>query len=251
MVVVLLSMKATDWEFTNRALVFGLIFAISFPLYSLDHQNSAGAFGNWLGPRIGADPDHTARFLFAFAALLLVTAALLRTWTSAYLEAGVVYASTVKTEDLVADGPYRHTRNPLYLANILMAIGMGALMSRIGFVVAVLLMVVFSYRLTLREETELRCNQGERYERYANAVPRLWPSLLPRTVSAGRQPNWRDGFKAESWYWGFAASSIAFAITLNLKVFFAIFGASIVVFWASSAILRKKSKGDAQGSMPR
>jgi len=130
MVVVLLSMKATDWEFTNRALVFGLIFAGSFPLYSLDRQNSVAALASWLAPRIGADPDHTARFLFAFAALLLVMAALLRTWASAYLEAGVVYASTVKTEDLVADGPYRHTRNPLYFANILMAIGMGALMSR-------------------------------------------------------------------------------------------------------------------------
>ena len=182
MVVVLLSMKATDWEFTNRALVFGLIFAVSFPLYSLDRQNSVVALASWLAPRIGADPDHTARFLFAFAALLLVMAALLRTWASAYLEAGVVYASTVKTEDLVADGPYRHTRNPLYLANILLAIGMGALMSRIGFVVAVLLMVVFSYRLILREETELRSNQGERYERYATAVPSLAFALTKNSL---------------------------------------------------------------------
>jgi len=88
----------------------------------------------------------------------------------------------VKTEDLVADGPYRHTRNPLYLANILLAIGMGALMSRIGFVVAVLLMVVFSYRLILREETELRSNQGERYERYATAVPSLAFALTKNSL---------------------------------------------------------------------
>ena len=236
-------MKATDWEFKNRALVFGLIFAVSFPLYSLDHQNSTTAFASWLGRRVGGDADFAARCLFAFAALLLVSAALVRTWASAYLEASVVYASELKTEVLVADGPYRHTRNPLYFANILMAVGMGALMSRAGFCVAAFLMVLFSYRLILREETELRVNQGERYERYARAVPRLWPSLLPRTVSAGRQPNWRDGFKAESWYWGLAASSIAFAVTLNLKVFFAIFAASIVLFWASAAVLRKKSAG--------
>ena len=236
-------MKATDWEFKNRALVFGLIFAVSFPLYSLDHQNSTTAFASWLGRRVGGDADFAARCLFAFAALLLVSAALIRTWASAYLEARVVYASELKTEVLVADGPYRHTRNPLYFANILMAVGMGALMSRAGFCVAAFLMVLFSYRLILREETELRANQGERYERYARAVPRLWPSLFPRTVSAGRQPNWRDGFKAESWYWGLAASSIAFAVTLNLKVFFAIFAASIVLFWASSAVQREKSAG--------
>ena len=238
-------MRATDWEFKNRALVFGLIFAVSFPLYSLDHQNSATAFANWLGPRGGADPDFIARFLFAVAALLLVVAAFIRTWASAYLEASVVYASELKAEALVADGPYRHTRNPLYLANVMMAVGMGALMSRAGFCVAVLLMVVFSYRLILREESELRVNQGERYERFANAVPRLWPSLLPRTVSAGRQPKWWGGFKAESWYWGLALSSIAFAVTLNLKVFLAIFAASIMLFWASSAVLRKKSDGQA------
>ena len=237
-------MRATDWEFKNRALVFGLIFAVSFPLYSLDRQNLTAALGDWLASRIGGDPDHIARFLFALAALLLLLAAFIRTWASAYLEAEVVYASNLKTETLVADGPYRHTRNPLYFANILMAIGMGALMSRSGFFVAIILMLLFSYRLIVREECELSANQGEKYERYANAVPRLWPSLLARTASAGRHPSWKDGFKSESWYWGLAASSVAFAITLNLKVFFAIFAASIALFWGSSAVLRKKSERD-------
>ncbi|HEX2715284.1 MAG TPA: isoprenylcysteine carboxylmethyltransferase family protein, partial [Candidatus Acidoferrales bacterium] len=79
------------------------------------------------------DPDPLARLLFAFAAFLLVVAALIRTWASSYLHAGVVYAAEVKTESLVADGPYRRVRNPLYFANVLMAIGMGALMSRAGF----------------------------------------------------------------------------------------------------------------------
>jgi hypothetical protein len=124
-----------------------------------------------------------------------------------------------------------------------MAIGRGALMSRTGFFVAVVLMVVFSYRLILREEAQLQGSQGELYHDYAKSVPRLWPSLSSRTASAGPRPSWKDGFKAESWYWGFAASNIAFAITPNLKVFFAIFAASIVLFWASSAILRRKSTG--------
>jgi protein-S-isoprenylcysteine O-methyltransferase Ste14 len=221
---------------------------ISFPLYSFDHQNSAAAFANWLGARIRADPDLVARYLFAFAALLLVIAALVRTWASAYLHAGVVYASEVKTESLVADGPYRHMRNPLYFANIPMAIGTGALMSRTGFFVAVVAMVVFDYRLILREEAELRATQGEQYDRYTKAVPRLWPSLLPKIVSAGRKPNRIEGFKAESWCWGFAAAVIAFAITLKVAAFYVILGASVVLFWASSAVLRKKS--GAQTSRP-
>jgi uncharacterized membrane protein YedE/YeeE len=61
-------MKATNWEFTNGALLFGLIFAFSFPLYFLDHQNSTAALASWLGSRLQRDPDLVARLLFAFAA---------------------------------------------------------------------------------------------------------------------------------------------------------------------------------------
>jgi protein-S-isoprenylcysteine O-methyltransferase Ste14 len=243
-----LSMKATNWEFTNRALVFGLIFAFTFPLYSLDHQNSTAALANWLGPRLRMDADLVARLLFAFAAFLLAMAALIRTWASSYLHAKVVYAAEVKTDLLVADGPYRRVRNPLYFANVLMAIGMGAMMSRTGFFVATLAMLAFCYRLILREEAELQASQVEQYERYRKAVPRLWPSLRQRIASAGGRARWTEGFKAESWYWGFAAAVVAFAATLNLKLFFGILGASLVLFWVSSVILQKKSNSQSSNS---
>ena len=233
-------MKGTNWEFTNRALVFGLIFAFSFPLYFLDHQNSTVALANWLGSGLHRSADLTARVLFAFAAILLIVAALIRTWSSAYLRAGVVYASEVKTESLIADGPYRQVRNPLYFANVLMVIAVGAMMSRVGFFVAVLAMLVFCYRLIVREEAELLASQGEQYKEYRNAVPRLWPALWPRIASGGRQAKWADGFKAQSWYWGFAAALVAFVITLKLWLFFAILGASLIILWVASLGLRKK-----------
>src|SRR5437764_10678515 len=133
-------MKATNWEFSNRAFVFGIILGISFPLYSLDRQNSTAALANWLGGRAGVDADLLARLLFALAALLIAAAAFVRTWASSYLQGEVVYAKEVKTESLVADGPYRQVRNPLYFANVFMAVGFGAMMSRVGFCVRVGLM---------------------------------------------------------------------------------------------------------------
>jgi protein-S-isoprenylcysteine O-methyltransferase Ste14 len=238
-------MKATNWEFTNRALVFGLIFGFTFPLYVLDHENSTAALAHWLAARLQMDADLLAHILFAGAAFLLVVAAFLRTWASAYLAAEVVYAAEVKTQSLVADGPYRHVRNPLYFANLLMAIGMGALMSRAGFLVVVLAIVVFCYRLILREESELQPSQGEKYERYRRGVPRLVPSLWPRIPSAGCQARWAAGFTAESWYWGFAAALVVFAITLKMKLFFVILGASIVSLWVSSMVFQKKSGAQA------
>ncbi len=234
-------MKATDWEFKNRALLFGMILAWTFPLYFLDHQNATVAIANWLAPMPRMDAERIVRALFAGAAFLLGCAALLRTWASSYLRADVVYASEVKSEALVADGPYRWVRNPLYLANVLMALGLGSMMSRAGWVVAALAMPAFCQRLILREEAELQASQGKSYEDYRKAVPRLWPSLTPRVASSGRRAQWSEGFKAEFWYWGFPASVAAFAVTLNQKFFFIILGASILAFWAASTALRKSA----------
>jgi protein-S-isoprenylcysteine O-methyltransferase Ste14 len=236
-------MKATNWEFKNRALIFGLIFGCSFACYSLDQQNSAAALANWLGAALRIDASLLARLLFAFAAGLLVVAALTRTWASSYLQASVVYAGEVKTASLVADGPYRHVRNPLYFANVFLALGMGAMMSRTGFLVAVLAMVVFCYRLILREESDLQASQGEQYKRYQIAVPRLWPAPQPRVSSAGRQAKWAEGFKSEFWCWGFAVAVAAFAITLNNTAFFVILGISLALFWFSSTVLQKTTSG--------
>jgi protein-S-isoprenylcysteine O-methyltransferase Ste14 len=232
-------MKATQWEFKNRAMLFGLIFAFTFPLYVLDHRNSATELAVWLGSRIGMGTDRLLRLVFALAALLLIIAAGIRTWASAYLQARVVYAADVKTDSLVADGPYRFVRNPLYVANVLMAIGMGALMSRIGCIAAVALMSLFCYRLILREEAELQANQGEVYESYRKIVRRFWPSLVPLIAAAGHRANWGSGFRAELWYWGLAMAITVFAITLNTILFLVMFGASIALFWISSRMPQK------------
>ena len=68
------------------------------------------------------------------------------------------------------------------------------------------------------------------------------PSPWPRIASAGGAARWSDGFRAESWYWGFAAAVGAFAITLTLPVFFGILAASLVLFWVAAARMRMKSK---------
>jgi hypothetical protein len=185
------------------------------------------------------DDEAVARVLFVLAALLLAVAALIRTWASSYLDASVVYASEVKSAWLVADGPYRYVRNPLYLANILMAIGMGAMMSRTGLAVCLAAMTVFCYRLILPEETELHASQGEGYDAYRRLAPRLWPALRPRVAASARKPEWGAGFQAEAWYWGFALAVLGFAITFKLEVFFIITAASIGVFWIMTSTRKR------------
>jgi protein-S-isoprenylcysteine O-methyltransferase Ste14 len=234
-------MKASDWEFKQRAVLFGLIFGLPGILYTVDPQNATAAVANWLAPLLHRDADLIARKFFAAAAVAVAAGALVRTWASAYLHSSVVYAAEVKTAALVADGPYRQVRNPLYFGNVLMVIGFGSMMSRVGFVLALLAMLVFCYRLIFREEADLLARLGESFAAYLRAVPRLFPSPWPRIPPAGGSAKWSAGFRAELWCWGFALAVAAFAVTLKMAVFAVILGASVALFWVSSSAMQKKS----------
>lgn len=137
---------------------------------------------------------------------------------------------------------YRYVRNPLYFGNILLAIGFGLMASRIGFVILVLGMLLFDYRLILREEAGIAMNQGDSFRAYCAAVPRLLPSLRPQLASGGRVPNWPDGFLGEAFMWVMVASVATFAITLNMNVFFVVLASSFVVYAICLAIIKRRHK---------
>jgi len=219
-VLPLTAMQATLFEFRHRWWVIFFIFCASFWSYFFDPVNSGQAIADTLGKWSGrAATRNDYRLIFAAGAFLVALASLWRTWGTSYLRAEVMRDARVRTEKLVADGPYRHVRNPLYLGNILLAAGLGLMASRTGFAILVLGLTVFVLRLILREEAELREHQGEPYRRYCAAVPRLVPSLLPRVAAGGNVPQWGQGFRAELMYWMFAVAMGAFAWTLNIKIF--------------------------------
>lgn len=104
------------------------------------------------------------------------------------------------THTVVAEGPYRFVRNPLYLGTNLLALGYSVMASRLGAVLLVAGVFLFNYRIILREERELTLAQGENYERFRRAVPRLWPSLRPQVVASQRKPDWGAGLLGEMFF---------------------------------------------------
>ena len=54
--------------------------------------------------------------------------ALLRVWGTAYLGTGTVNSLDMKAGSVVADGPYRYVRNPLYLGLWFMVAAMAFIM---------------------------------------------------------------------------------------------------------------------------
>jgi protein-S-isoprenylcysteine O-methyltransferase Ste14 len=221
-------MKATLFEFRYRWWFITAIFFVSFSAYFVDHVNCAEAIADWSGRHSHFEVTYnTYRLIFALGTVLLCLAAFLRTWGTAYLQADVMRDSRVHTERLLADGPYRHVRNPLYLGNILMATAIGLMASRIGFILLAVGMAVFVVRLLLREESDLLRDQGESYRRYCAAVPRLLLSITSRVPAAGNIPHWGQAFRAEIMYWLLALAMASFAVTLNIKVFWAVFAVAM------------------------
>jgi protein-S-isoprenylcysteine O-methyltransferase Ste14 len=239
----------TKIEFKYRVWFFALLFCLSFFCYAFDKENSAQFVANWLArefPHFSSDT--WVRIILGVAAAIIFFAASIRTWGTSYLHASVMHDSKLHTERLVADGPFRRVRNPLYFGNVIMSFGMGATMSRIGFFVLVIGMFIFTYRLIFREESELSESQGESYREYCAAVPRLLPALKARVPSAGNMPNWLDGFLGESMYWGFVVSVALLAVTLKGLPFECGLWVSFMLPWLTQ-ILRGKPASSASNSV--
>ena len=241
-----MNFQASDFEFRNRFWFIGAIYAITFLSYSLDKTNIAV----WLTLRIllwgrgvvvtDESPgfDNSVRVLFIFGTILLILAALIRSWATAFLKSGVVHDPARHSDLLVADGPYRHVRNPLYLGNILQALGIGLMASRLGFVVLTVLNTIFMLRLIFHEEAGLLNSQGESYRRYLNAVPRLLPSLRARVAGSGAMANWRDGIYGEMFFWIFAAGMAVFTVTLQRNHFLIAIGIGFAIYFLQNYLRR-------------
>jgi protein-S-isoprenylcysteine O-methyltransferase Ste14 len=235
-------MASTSVAFRYRFWIIGVIFWLAFACYSLDRVNSGAAIGKWLSHLTALTDDTAIRLVFVIAAALVVAAAAIRTWATAYLHSNVVHDASLHADRLVADGPYRLVRNPLYLGTTLLSFGMGPMTSRLGFIVLVMGNLLFTYVLIRDEETQLSTSQGESYRRYLNRVPRLLPSFVPLVEPSGARPRWGQAFLGEGFFWGFALAGISFAITLKLKFWFVFTSLGFPFYFVSLAILKRKAR---------
>ena len=112
-----------------------------------------------------------------FGATFVLIGAAVRLWAAGHL---------IKTRELITSGPYRFTRNPLYLGRLLIFTGF-ALMAWINVIASLGVLVVgwavfFGYYLPRKERiepTRLAAIHGERYRDYFRSVPALFPTCRP------------------------------------------------------------------------
>lgn len=234
-------MKATRFEYRFRFAIHALIFVLGFVapwLYLPAFASSTSRAIDepaWLGLstvlyRQGwLTYDAAVIALLVLALVFALLGAWFRIWGAAYVGAGVVGSPTMHGETMLADGPYRRTRNPLYLGTLLHTIGISLLMPPTGAVFTVVLIWVLQIRLALAEEPFLTARLGQPYLDYVKAVPRFLPAPTPQVAAAGKKPHWLMAMLSELYFllaflvlavfgWGFDKMAIRRGILISVGV---------------------------------
>jgi protein-S-isoprenylcysteine O-methyltransferase Ste14 len=109
---------------------------------------------------------------FLLVGLLLACAGeALRLWASGHIE---------KTKSLATGGPYAHSRNPLYVGSLLIALGVAVACASPWVVLAVVVYFLAFYPRVMREEAAFLAQKFPvAYAAWAAIVPLFWPRLAP------------------------------------------------------------------------
>ena len=134
---------------------------------------------------------------FAIAA----TGEFLRAWGVFHAGSETRVTGEVGASRLVTSGPFAHVRNPLYVGNILIYVGIGIMsMALFPYLqIVALIWFVFQYTLiVLEEEQFLRQKFGSEYEAYQSAVPRFLFRPTSRYDSGNTNMDWEAGWRSET-----------------------------------------------------
>jgi protein-S-isoprenylcysteine O-methyltransferase Ste14 len=101
---------------------------------------------------------------------------------------------------LVTSGPFAFVRNPLYVGNILIYLGIGVMSMALfpWLQIVALLWFLFQYTMIVREEEEfLREKFGKEYADYCARVPRFLFRLTPYRSWHPVDIDWKAGWNSE------------------------------------------------------
>ncbi len=141
-----------------------------------------------------------APVVIVLASIIAALGAGMRVWGSAYLDPVVVGNAEMKagkTDAVVAGGPFRYVRNPLYIGTWCVTAAIAFTMPVTGALATMALLTILLLRLILGEEAFLAGKLGEPYEAYKSAVPRLVPLLRSKLPRSAVRPQWLHAVLSE------------------------------------------------------
>ncbi len=129
---------------------------------------------------------------------LLILGEWLRLWAVGYAGGATRSRTVGAARGLVTAGPYAHVRNPLYLGNLLLSLGV-CIIANVYWMIAVLLIGYFVQYTPIitSEEAYLRQSHGSAYEAYYTAVPRFMPRIRRYSHPSSHDFSLSRAFKSE------------------------------------------------------
>jgi protein-S-isoprenylcysteine O-methyltransferase Ste14 len=134
--------------------------------------------------------------------ILVLAGELLRFWGVAYAGSLTRVTGGVGAPEVIVAGPYAYVRNPLYMGNIALYIGVGVMANALApwLVLAALVYFAFQYVLIVSLEEEFLTKQfGDAYLEYQRNVPRFIPRLsrYVHLSQERQQASLSEGLKSE------------------------------------------------------
>tara|TARA_S200000501_G_C20646484_1_gene665477 strand:- start:69 stop:656 length:588 start_codon:yes stop_codon:yes gene_type:complete len=125
--------------------------------------------------------DPIILYLF-YGFFLLIVGESIRMYSVRYA-GGITRTINVGAPELCTSGPYSRTRNPLYIGNMLIYLGVvliagGKYLLILFLIVIIYFIIQYSMIISLEEE-KLNELFGKKYEEFCNNVPRIFPRLKP------------------------------------------------------------------------
>ena len=235
--------RPSPWWYRQRGTMFGIIYGLGFFLGYLSFDGTAArpAFVEW-GARLAGPAGITILVWTAVGSALV--AWFWRASGTAYLRRDVVFASDVQRDRLIVAGPFRYVRNPLYIGNMFLALGMGLMAPPLGCLIIVIGNAAFVALLAAEESRELARMYGPTYDAFRAAVPAWVPRRSPATVpgSASIAPSWRSALLGESFCLVLAVALVPIALyrDAGLPAFWAIGACALVLFGALGWLAGRK-----------
>lgn len=246
-------MRATSIEFRLRMAINSVIIILGFwaPWIEAWGIGRRIPLVEWLAlqlSRLGVATFSTGTTALLIVALVLaLIAAALRISGAAWLGPSVVNSINMVAGGVMADGPYRFVRNPLYVGLWCMTAALAFLMPITGAVFSIVLITIFMIRLTHGEEAFLSARTGEPYRAYLHAVPRFFPRLRGAPPASGNKPQWLRACVAELIPIGAVVGIILYSRSYDL----ALAGRTVLIFFGASLIVRAFLPGNVLSSAPQ
>jgi protein-S-isoprenylcysteine O-methyltransferase Ste14 len=143
---------------------------IVFPPILMGGAMVLGALAEWLRPFpiLPRIPARVAGVVFIGLGFYLARSA-----KAAMKRVGTNVRPDRPTTALALDGPYRRTRNPIYIAGMLVVLGVACLVNSLwSFLLMIPLALLVQFGVVLREERYLTAKFGDSYRALLARVPR-------------------------------------------------------------------------------